>query len=166
MFRQRGLPPSLLLLIATAWALATGWSPSVPHAQAPPEKPVVYNHITGVGSALDRVVHQTFEGEFKVIDFANRDGTYVPPTLKTGSQPTAPLDANGAPIEGTVVVLYIVSADGWVLRPVVIQSTDPRLDYRVLETLANWRFEPGRVEGRAVSTTAGQEFDLTTPPAH
>ncbi len=81
------------------------------------------------------------------------------------SLPAAPLDATGAPIEGTVVVLYIVSADGWVLRPVVIHSTDPRLDYGVLDTLASWRFEPGRVEGRTVSTTAGQEFDLTAPRA-
>ncbi len=165
MFRQRGFLPPLMLSIIAAWILPNWWDASVPHAQEPLEKLVVYNHITGSAAALDKLVHETFGPEFKVIDFSNRDGTYIPPTLKIGSPPAAPLDANGAPIEGTVVVLYIISADGWVLRPVVIQSTDPRLDYGVLDTLASWRFEPARLEGRVVSTTAGQEFDLIAPRA-
>jgi TonB family protein len=132
-------------------------------AQTPPEKPVVYNHITQAGAALDRLVHQAYDAEFKVVDFTDRDGVYIPPQLAVGLRPAAPLDGNGAPIGGRVVVFFIVTTEGRVAKPVIIDSSDPRLNPGVLDALAGWAFEPARVNGRQTSTTAGEEFDFQAP---
>ncbi len=133
-------------------------------SQTPAEKPVVYNHITESGAALDRVVHRTYEAEFKVVDFRDQDGVYFPPQLKYGFPPKAPADSRGVPITGKVVVIFIITKEGRVVKPVIIQSTDRRLNPRVLEALDQWAFEPARVNGRDVSTTGGEEFDIRASP--
>lgn len=123
-------------------------------------KPVVYNHITRAGASMDQLVHETFDADFKIIDFSDLEGDYVAPKLKTGSLPRAPFDEKGAPVEGKVVVFYIVTSEGRTVRPVIIRSTDARLNQRVIEAMADWAFDPAQVKGQAASTTAAQEFDL------
>ncbi|MFI5340391.1 MAG: energy transducer TonB [Candidatus Methylomirabilales bacterium] len=131
-------------------------------AQTPSEKPVVYNHITQAGAALDPLVHQTYDAEFKVLDFSDRDGVHVPPQLKRGFVAKAPVDDKGVPIEGRMVVFFIVSTEGRIVHPVIVGSAVPRLNLGVLEALAQWELEPARINGRDVSTTAGEEFDIKT----
>lgn len=147
------------VFIATG-ILAVVTTPRAVFAQTSLEKPVVFNHITQAGAALDRLVHQTYDADFKVVDFSDLDGVYVPPRPVNVPRPGNPVDEKGAPIEGKVVVFFIVTTEGRVVKPIIIDSSDPRLNRRVLETLAVWRFEPARVNGRQASTTAGQEFDL------
>ena len=133
-------------------------------AQTPPEKPVVYNHITEAGAALDQLVHQTYEAEFKVVDFRDQDGVYVAPQLKYGFPPKAPFDSKKVPIEGRVVAVFIVTAEGRVAKPVILQSTDRRLNSAVFAALDQWEFVPARIDGRNVSTTGGEEFDIRATP--
>jgi len=133
-------------------------------AQAPPEKPVVYNHITGTGTDMDRLAHQAYDAEFKVVDFSGQDGAYSPPELKYNFRPKSPADKYGTPITGKVVVFFIVTAEGRVVKPVIITSTDRRLNPEVLDALAQWAFEPARVNGRAVAAIGGQEFDSGATP--
>ncbi len=140
--------------------LTASRSPSAAHAQTLPNKPLVYNHITRAGAALDQLIHQTFDAEFEVVDFSDLDGAYVPPELKSGAPPSAPLDEKGVPVEGKVVVFYIITTEGRAVKPVVIRSTDPRLNPGVIEVMAGWTFEPARVKGQIASTTAAQEFEL------
>ena len=129
-------------------------------AQVPADKPVVYNHITYAGAAMDQLVHQTYDAEFSIIDFSDADGAYAPPHLKTGSLPRVPFDERGAPVEGQVVVFYIVTSEGRAIKPVVVRSTDERLNQRVIEAMTDWAFDPAQVRGKFASTTAAQEFDL------
>jgi TonB family protein len=132
-------------------------------AQAPPEKPVVYDHIAGAVTDMDRLAHQTYEAEFKVVDIRNQDGAYSPPTLKLAPQPKAPGDISGKPITGNVVVLFIVTAEGKVEKPVIVSSTDQRLNRRVIETLGEWAFEPAQLNGKSVASIGGQEFNVGAP---
>lgn len=147
-------------LCISACVLAVSLTPRAAHAGLSPDKPVVYNHITSAGAPLDQLIHQTFDAEFKVVDFSDLDGAYVPPQPKGASMPSPPLDEKGIPIEGQVIVFYIVTTEGRVMNPVVIRSSDPRLNARVVEAMVDWTFEPARVKGQVASTTAAQEFEL------
>lgn len=160
MHGRRVLASFTVSVFIAAGTLAVVTTPRVVFGQTSLEKPVVFNHITQAGARFDRLVHQTYDTEFKVVDFSDLDGVYVPPQLVFGPRPAAPVDEKGAPIEGTVVVFFIVTTEGGVAKPVIINSSDPRLNPGVLETLAGWEFEPARVNGRQASTTAGEEFDF------
>ena len=148
---------SAFIVVAALAVLAT---PRAISAQTPPEKPVVFNHVTQAGAAFDSLVHQTYDAEFKVVDFSDLDGVYISPRLVFGPKLEAPVDEKGAPIEGKVVVFFIITTEGRVTKPVIINSSDPRLNPGVLQGLAGWGFEPARVNGRQAITTAGQEFDF------
>ena len=133
-------------------------------AQTTPEKPEVYNHIIGNGTEMDQVAHQTYDAEFKVVDFRDYDGAYSPPEEKYAPRPKTAVDKYGTPITGKVVAFFIITAQGQVVKPVIVASTDPRLNPVVLETLAQWTFEPARVAGREVAVVGGQEFDAGATP--
>jgi TonB family protein len=160
MHGRRLLAPFAISAFIAAGALVVLTTPRAVSAQTPPEKPVVFNHITQAGAAFDRLVHQTYDAEFKVVDFTDLDGVYIPPQPVVGPKPAPPVDEKGAPIEGKVVVFFIVTTEGRVAQPVIINSSDPRLNPGVLEAVAGWTFEPARVNGRQASTTAGEEFDF------
>ena len=150
------------VLLATVGCLAL-WQPAGAAApETPAERPLVYNHITEEGGTLDQLVHRTYDPSFKVVDISDRGNVYVPPQMKAGDPPEAPMDAAGKPIVGKVVVLFIVTMEGTVAQPVILQSTDPRLSAAALGALALWVFQPARVNGQSVSPTGGQEFSF--PP--
>lgn len=151
---------------AVAMAACALISCPLPHASAQtlPEKPVVYNHVTAADSDMDRLAHQQYDLEFKVVDFRDQDGAYSPPELKYNPRPKAPADKYGTPITGKVVVFFIITAEGQVVKPVIITSTDRRLNQEVLDALAQWTFEPARVNGQAVAAIGGQEFDSGAIP--
>ncbi|MCB9914100.1 MAG: energy transducer TonB [Planctomycetes bacterium] len=51
---------------------------------------------------------------------------------------------------GTVHVLFIVDERGRVVNPKVQQSTDPVFDRPALDAVKQWKFEPGKRQGKAV----------------
>jgi hypothetical protein len=132
---------------------------SAAHAQDS-HKPIVYNHLTEAGAGMDHLVHATYDDAFTIVDFSDRDSTYVPPHVLYGPQPTVPPAEAGAQLAGTVVVFFIIKPDGLVTQPVVVSSSDPRLNPGILATLNGWIFTSARVNGRPVAVTAGQEFTL------
>jgi len=123
-------------------------------------KPLVYNHLTDAGADMDRLVHATYDNAFTIVDFSDRNSIYVPPHVLYGPQPTVPPAEAGAQLAGTVVVFFIITPDGLVTQPVVVNSSEPRLNPGILVTLSRWIFTPARVNGRPVAVTAGREFTL------
>jgi TonB family protein len=75
-----------------------------------------------------------------------------------GGLPGTAHSADGEPLEGYVLVAYIISAEGLVEHPVVIKSTDAALNPTALAAMEEWRFAPGTLKGQPVATTAAQEF--------
>ncbi len=149
--------------LAVALVVAQGGSRPATAAQSESRKLVVYNHILEPGAAMDRLVHQTYDAGFQVVDFTDRDHIYMPPRLAEAAPPIAPLDDTGKAIKGTVEALFIVTAEGRVLNPVVITSSDPRLNAAVLESLSGRTYRPARIDGWNVAATAGEEFTFPLP---
>ena len=85
------------------------------------------------------------------------------PRLIREVKPGYTSEAMRARIQGTVRLLAIVLPDGSVGNARVVRSLDDRfgLDNEALKTIKQWRFEPGRREGRAVPVLIEVELTFT-----
>lgn len=73
----------------------------------------------------------------------------IPQATVRGS-PTYPSSLKNSGIEGVVMVEFDVDTKGRVISARVRESTDRAFEDPTLRAVLNWRFEPGRKDGRAV----------------
>ncbi len=64
--------------------------------------------------------------------------------------PQYPAQLKKRKIQGTVYVLFIVDKDGRVRDPKIQKSDNAELDVHAMNAVKKWRFEPGKVAGKAV----------------
>jgi len=64
--------------------------------------------------------------------------------------PQYPPELKKKKIQGTVYVLFIVDQDGRVKEPKVQKSDHPAFEAPALNAVKKWRFEPGKMGGKAV----------------
>ena len=141
---MRALAAALLFVLVVARSVAA-------------EKPVVYNNVDGDGSQeLDRSIKQAYSPRYSIVDTRASDG-YVEPSSTAGSMPGTVQDDKGVVLAGYVLVAYIVGTDGKVADPVVLKTSDSRLEKAALDVMGRWRFTPGKIGGEAVATTAAQD---------
>jgi TonB family protein len=74
----------------------------------------------------------------------------VLPKVRKSSQPSYTSSAMRQKVQGQLVLYAIVGTDGKVTRSAVAEPLHAELDTRALETLSQWEFEPGRLNGVAV----------------
>ncbi len=60
----------------------------------------------------------------------------------------------------TVVVIFIVDENGRVQDPKIQRTTNPSFDRSALAAIRQWKFEPAKVQGRAVSSRLRQSFSF------
>ncbi len=89
----------------------------------------------------------------------NVDGVSAPvPTVQP--QPGYTEEARQAKIQGVVRLTCVVDPDGNVRNVKVLQSLDPGLDQRAVETLRRWRFKPATKNGNPVAVDLQIQFQL------
>lgn len=121
------------------------------------DKLTVYNHITKETEAVDHQVSTALAAKFHVIDLpATSD--YVKPVVTGGDMPTEALSKTGEKLKGYVFLAYVITADGHADSPIVLKSTDERLNESAFAAVKTWRFTPAKYQGQPVATTAAQEF--------
>jgi TonB family protein len=78
-------------------------------------------------------------------------------------RPVYPLDPLQRGVEGTVKIEAVLSRDGVLLSPRVINSPDPGLTQPALDAIKLWRYEPTLLNGEPVEvmTTIDVNFSLT-----
>ena len=57
----------------------------------------------------------------------------------------------------------MITAEGSVIEPSVLTSSDKQLSATALKAMATWRFEPATLNGVPISVIAGQEFTFRKP---
>ena len=98
---------------------------------------------------LDEFVDASLEGEF-IFDAADLD---QPPRAILRVPPPYPFKARQREIEGAVQVKMMIATDGSVERLQILAAEPPGLfEDAVRQTVPQWRFEPGRIGGQAVSS--------------
>ena len=87
----------------------------------------------------------------------------TPPRAIAKPRPGYPSEARAEGVEGTVVVQFLVKADGTVGEVRVVRG-DPKLSGAVVAAVKTWRFEPGQYKGRPVAMwqTASFPFRLAS----
>lgn len=94
------------------------------------------------------------------------------PVYKPGAGVTAPVvthevkpqytrEAMEAKVQGTVVLECVVEKDGKVGEVKVTRSLEPGLDEQAVLALKQWRFEPGKKDGKAVRVRVSLEMTFS-----
>ncbi|MFQ5349207.1 MAG: energy transducer TonB [Thermoanaerobaculia bacterium] len=73
-----------------------------------------------------------------------------PPRKLAAPSPTYPRAKKIACLEQSIVVDSIIDAEGLPQRPQLRSAAYPVLGFAAMEALRDWRFEPARLDGRAV----------------
>ena len=68
------------------------------------------------------------------------------------TRPVYPPELQQLGVEGTVILRAIISKDGAVLHPQVVNSVDPRLAKAALDAVAQWQYQPTLLNGEPVET--------------
>jgi Gram-negative bacterial TonB protein C-terminal len=145
--------PALLLV-------ALGLLLPFPAVAQPASKPVVYNNMDGDGAVgIDQAIKAVFGRKYAIVDTGRKAG-YAEPDATAGELPKSARDKGGQALQGYVLAIYIVTAEGVVSDPFIVKTTDQRLSRVAMEAMADWRFTPGTLNGAPVATTAAQEFNF------
>lgn len=75
-----------------------------------------------------------------------------PPVPYRMVRPVYPATMRLTETEGEVTVSFVVTTKGLVAEPAVVSSTHPLFSERAIEAVSQWRFHPGRRDGRLVNT--------------
>jgi len=88
----------------------------------------------------------------------------TPPVQRASrAYPRYPELARKAGVQGTVVLLIVIGADGRVGEIEVLRAPDPRFgfDLAAIEAVKQWRYRPALLGGRPVAVQAGVTFEFT-----
>jgi len=88
------------------------------------------------------------------------DGVSAPVLVKQ-VQPQYTAEAKRAEVEGTVILEAIVETDGTVGDVTVTKGLEPGLDEQAVKAARQWRFEPGKKDGKAVRVRITLEMTFT-----
>jgi protein TonB len=83
--------------------------------------------------------------------FYRPGGGVTAPQLVSRVNPSYTANALGANIQGSVWLEVVVNSEGRPTEIQVVRSLDPGLDQEAITAVRQWRFEPGRLSGRAVT---------------
>ena len=85
----------------------------------------------------------------EALDMADLDQA---PTLVSSVPPVYPAALRRAKVEGTVVLVFVLSEEGRVEDPRVESSSHPEFENPAVSAVKRWRFQPGEKNGEAVRT--------------
>jgi len=87
-------------------------------------------------------------------------GAVTQPTLISKTEPEYSEDARKARLQGTVRLRIEVNTNGLAQNIVVSQSLGLGLDDRAIDAVKKWRFNPGKVNGKAATVVAYVEVNF------
>lgn len=144
-------PPTLRALVTAALAFAAAGASAS-------DCTATYMKVTDP-SPYDAMAHKALDAQYKITEIDPKQRAWQSPKGKAGALPNAPLDtATGQEIHGKVLMAYVVTADGRVEAPTIVESTHDALTKIALIAAEAWRFQPATLDGKPVCVVAMQEF--------
>lgn len=96
-----------------------------------------------------------------LVSVVNASELQEPPQPVSQVAPVYPYEMRRTGRSGLVLLSYIVSRDGRVPAAFPILSSHPDFSVAVIAAVRQWRFRPGKVNGRAVNTRVHQVFPFS-----
>jgi hypothetical protein len=138
------------------------------HTQGAKEgtKPLVYNDTTDSSPTFDRTAKNALADKFRFIDTTQKEG-FAPARVKGYTKPwNPPTGSRARPISGTARYIFVVTPDGRVIEPRVLNSPDPAVSKYILDGISYRRFFPARFHGAPVYALHEDEFKVSGPTEH
>ena len=85
------------------------------------------------------------------------------PALVHRIEPEYTAEARSKGLEGVTTLYAEVTKDGSVTNVKVVKSLDPGLDSKAIDAVKQWRFRPGKRNGKVVTVAATIEVDFQLP---
>jgi len=123
----------------------------------------VYNHVSGASSPLDASVSEHFSKRYRVVDFSDKDHTWVFPKGVGEHRPPPPAYLESRCVSGQALVAYVISSDGRVTEAYAAKSTNEFLGELAVHLMSERRFFPGQLDGRSVPSLAVTNMRFTCP---
>ena len=138
---------------------------AIPALASDAPKPTVYNRVHGEFTDLDKQFVAAYEAKFTVVNLRDEDAAqYTPPEATAGELPRTFRMGDGKFLGGDLLVGFVISPEGRVTDPVILKSSDQRLNAAALKAMEEWRFKPAKVNGSIVATSAAQNFSFAATP--
>ena len=115
--------------------------------------PIVYADLPAEKAAALPSVQQAFARRFTITPVSGRD-KFVP--AKITRQTVHPYLRN----VGRVTLMAVADVDGRLRDPVVVESTNPRLNLVMQNSVKNWRCVPARLSGARVRSVVTKTVDV------
>jgi periplasmic protein TonB len=138
---------------------------TMPRPQTPqPKTPAVPKIVPNIASSLALTTTGPYLG-----DYAKSAGMIEGPSMAGEGDviplvrvpPQYPQRAARRGVEGLVTVSFIITKEGSVRDPEVIEAHPPGMfEQAALQAIQRWRFKPKRVEGQLVEQRATQEIEF------
>jgi TonB family protein len=122
-------------------------------------------YFLGDGKELDiQILPKEFLPSVGNTFFVVADGNSIPqysnvngpPILILAYTPFYPAELKQLGIEGEVVLVFVISSQGYVIDPIVESATDDRFSQEALRTIRAWQFIPARKDGEKPTTRVRQ----------
>ncbi len=123
---------------------------------------LVMNRLTPESFQRDQEIKRQYGCKYIIADAPDSPALERAQPI-AGGLPDAPLGPDGEPVNGKVLIGYIIGVDGLAHDPIVLESTSPILTDTALTAMKEWRFVPGKFNGRIVATLAAQNFSFGPP---
>lgn len=106
-----------------------------------------------LNDAVSYVLNVPFEDRYveRMAAAAGNESTRRPVPIRV-VKPIYPQSLRIVEVTGEVLVDFIVDTTGRVQNAKAVKSTHPLFSERAIEAMQQWRFHPGRIEGRLVNT--------------
>ena len=109
-------------------------------------RPTLYNYVSDAGAEGERILQETYGPRYTIVPAAKASGL-TPPKLTVQTYPLYGRVPGGP---GRVIVAFIVAPNGRVKDPVVVYSTQPRINRMVREMVSKWLWKPAQLNGAPV----------------
>jgi|HubBroStandDraft_5_1064220.scaffolds.fasta_scaffold09421_3 hypothetical protein len=131
-------------------------------------RPPLVNFGSTPKSDTDDLVIQHFGANYAVANITASDATHSIklPSGTSGFGFIGQASVAGRCVAGTVVVAYIIRADGHVIEPFVVSSSDPRLNDIATARMRKVHFISAELDGKRVSSIAATRLPFACGQLH
>jgi protein TonB len=132
-------------------------SPFLQQLQAPP--PPGLNRPSG-GIVIPTNTRPAVAAGPKMANLFNLADLDQKPEARVRVNPIYPFEMRRSGVKGSVVVGFIVDAQGNVRDPHIVKASSPAFEQPAIDAVLKWKFKPGKKGGSAVNTRVNQELEF------
>lgn len=128
--------------------------------ERPRAKPPVYNHVAGDSvPGFGRAIRAAYGTRFKIIVILDSK-SFVRSRCTQRVTPRPQRDASGRLLVGDVRVAFIVTSEGRIIEPFILESSNRLLNDTVVSAMKEFRGAPARLNGVPISTVEWLDFSF------